>query len=428
VSSIKEESRALLSQSLAWLVHLQGRFPALAQSEFRWYWFSMLGYSFGMQARGVIVGWLIYQLTGSALSLGWYFGTWGLGALICSFFGGAFCDRYGSRRVVIGFRLLSALALLSLFALDLFGWLAFWQLLAFNLVNGVVSAFEYPARTSLIAEIIDEEALTSGFALTYTAMNAASIIGPATMGWVTEALGARPALLITGLIVLSGVLTVLPINLGNRASDDCDPEGDEERSVLADVTQGLRHVFHDPNLRLVEGVLLIYVLILVPYRNMLPAVAADVLQVGASGLGLLSSAISVGALLGTLFLSTLGEVRPRGAFLLGSALFKCLGVLVFSQSRWMGLSLLVLGIAGIGRGIFIPLNNTLLQVHAPPGLRARVVGMNMTIWSLMPLGSVVVGALADQIGTGQAILISAGLGGVLLLLFGLLVPRLRQMD
>ena len=400
------------------------RFPVLRQGVFLWYLLGMFCNSFGMQARGVIVGWLIYDLTGSALSLGWYIGTWGVSALIFSFVGGAFSDRYGSRQTVLWFRLLSASALLGLYALARTGNLAFWHLLVFNLINGAVSSFEYPARTALLASIVPRDQITTCFGLSYTAMNMASILGPATMGWATDTIGTEWALLITGLVVSVGVFAVIRVR-----GDECGPVvAARTSSVASNIAEGFRYVLREKNLMAMEVLLLVYVVLLMPYRDIMPAVAADVLGAGASGLGLLSSAMSVGALAGTVIISTVGTARRRGILLVVSALIQTVGVLAFSQSRLLGFSLLALGAAGVGHGLFIPTNNSLLQAIAIPEMRARVVGLNMSVWSLSPLGSILVGGLADQIGPGMAIMASAALALLLFLAAGLLMPQLSRIE
>lgn len=399
-------------------------FPAIGRTEFRWYWLGMFTYSFGMQSRMVITGWLIYQLTGSALSLGWYIGTWGVAAFLFSLVGGAFGDRLAPRRVVIAFRILAGSGLLLIYALWVTGYLHLWHMLVFNFFNGLVSAFEYPARTALVSQIIPREDLTSTFGLSYMAMNLASIIGPASMGFVTEGLGAEWTLLIMGAIMVLGGVFVLPVHSGDGADDGVATR----ETVLRDTIQGVRYIWENKALLAVEACLFIYVVFLVPYRDMMPAVAQDVLGVGASGLGLLTSAVSVGGLLGTLVVSAKGELRPRGLFLLGSALLEGVGVAFFARSRVFGLSLLLLAAAGLGRGLFIPLNNTLLQVYARREMRARAVGMNMFIWSLQPFGSIALGALSDRLGPSIAIFGAALTGAGLLLVSGLSSARLRRLE
>jgi len=405
------------------LASLARRFPSAARADFRWYWLGMFFYSFGMQSRVVIGGWLIYKLTGSALSLGWYIGTWGLAAFLLSFVGGTLSDRLNLRSVLIASRAVAAAALFALYLLVLGNRLTFWQLLLFSFANGMVVSFEYPARTAIVPKIIPPTELTSGFGLSYTAQNLASIIGPALVGPIIDHVGVDAAILVTGTIVLFSSFSSLPI-----PSAPCAPSATARRgTVWRGVLDGLQHVRAEQALLAVEAFLLAYVLLVMPYRDMLPAVAADVLHVGATGLGFLSAAASSGALLGTIILSSLGEVRPRGLFLLGAALLDSVGLIFFSQSRVLGLSLLLLAAAGIGYGFFIPLSNTLLQAYANPEMRARVIGMNMFVWSLSPLGSILVGAVADRLGPGTGILISAAIATVVFLYGVSLSPRTRNL-
>mgnify|MGYP005838380813 CR=1 FL=1 len=376
------------------------RFPSAQRVDFRWYWLGMFCYSFGMQSRAVIAGWLIYQLTGSALSIGWYIGTWGLAAFFLSFFGGTLIDRLNLRLVLVVARGVAALALTILFLLVRADQLAFWHLLLFNLVNGAVAAFEYPARTAVVPKLVPGQELTGAFGLAYTAQNLAAIVGPALVGPIMDRVGAAPALLVTAAVMWSSALSILPIR-----PNLCDPVADSRRApVLRGLLDGLRHILATPVLLGAEVLILLYALLMMPYRDILPAIAADVLRTGATGLGLLSSALSTGALLGTLFLSAAGEIRPRGLYFLGAALLESVLLSLFAISRVFALSLGLLALAGIGHGFFIPLSNTLLQAYAAPEMRGRVIGMNMFVWSLQPLGTIAIGAAADRIGPAWALL------------------------
>ena len=211
------------------------------------------------------------------------------------------------------------------------------------------------------------------------------------------------AILVTAIIMSLSALFLLPIPSVSGAPDPLS----RRAGVWRGLVDGLRYVAREPALRAVQLFLFVYVILAMPYRDILPAIAATVLEVGASGLGLLSSAVSIGALLGTVILSSVGEIRPRGRLYLAAGLLDGLGVLLFSRSHYFPLSLLLLAISGLGHGFFIPLSNTLLQAYAEPSMRARVIGMNMFVWSLQPFGTIAIGAAADRIGPAWALFISA---------------------
>jgi MFS family permease len=403
---------------------LMARYPALERRDFRRYLLGMSCYSFGMRARGVILGWLIYDLTGSALSLGWFMGTWGVGALMFSLVGGAFSDRYGAKRVVVVFRVISTLALLAMFVLVATDTIAFWHILFFSFVNGVVSAFEYPARSALLTNLVSKDELTNGFGLSYTAMNLAAVVGPALVGWMTDQVGAAWALLVTGLIVCISVFAVLAI----RRTEPTVEVSSRSGSMFRDVVVGIRYVITHPGLRSIELLLFIYVLMLVPYRDLLAAVSKDVLDAGPSGLGLLSSSLAVGALVGTILVSSFPNIRRRGLLMIVAAIVEGVGAALFARSPSLLLSMGLLAIGGLGRGFFIPYNNALLQSNADPRMRARVVGMNMLVWSFQPLGTIAMGAAADRIGPGMAMFAFASASAALLLVAGAAMPGLRRME
>jgi MFS family permease len=383
----------------------------------------MFFYGFAMQSRGLITGWLIYKLTGSSLSLGWYIGTWGVAAFLLSFIGGTICDRFSLQRVIIIARAVAGVGLAGILVLAALGRLGFLHLLIFNLVNGAVAAFEYPARTAIVPKLVPQEEFTSAFGLSYTAQNLSFIIGPAMIGPILDNISPTAALLVTTLAMLLSVLCMAPV----RRDHGQQAASVKRVSLAGGLVDGLKHVRAQVALMAVEGFLLIYVLMLMPYRDLLPAIAADVLRVSATGLGLLSSANNLGALLGTVIVSSLGQMRRRGLLFLVAALLEGIGLLLFARSSIFGLSLMLLGIAGLGHGFFIPLSNTLLQAYAAPEMRARVIGVNMFVWSLQPLGTIALGAIADDIGPGRAVFISAVLA-VVIFVGGLsLSKRMREL-
>jgi hypothetical protein len=104
------------------------------------------------------------------------------------------------------------------------------------------------------------------------------------------------------------------------------------------------------------------------------------------------------------------------------------GALLFARSQSLGLSMGLLAVGGLGRGFYIPYNNALLQGNADPRMRARVTGMNMLVWSLQPLGTIVMGAVADKVGSGSTVFWFASTAVVLLVMAGAAMPGLRRMD
>ena len=111
-----------------------------------------------------------------------------------------------------------------------------------------------------------------------------------------------------------------------------------------------------------------------------------------------------------------------------AAIVEGVGAALFARSPSLLLSMGLLAIGGLGRGFFIPYNNALLQSNADPRMRARVVGMNMLVWSFQPLGTIAMGAAADRIGPGMAMFAFASASAALLLVAGAAMPGLRRME
>jgi MFS family permease len=167
---------------------------------------------------------------------------------------------------------------------------------------------------------------------------------------------------------------------------------------------------------------------LYPYMQFLPAFASDVLDIGASGLGLLIASIGMGALVGSLLAGRLGCTRRKGLLMLGACLAIGLLVVVFAQSRWVWLSMLSLFGAGAGGGILQVVSLTTAQTLAPDRYRGRIGSIDMTIWGLMPLGTVPIGLIAGATGVGTGVAIWAGLGALIALALGAFLPALRRLE
>jgi MFS family permease len=155
---------------------------------------------------------------------------------------------------------------------------------------------------------------------------------------------------------------------------------------------------------------------------LIPVYARDLLQVGAEGYGFLSSAMGVGSLLAALLLAYLGQA-PRRTLVLGSAV--ALGLLQILLAGIQQYLLAVVVLAGLGFAmiVFTTLSNTALQLSTPDALRGRVMSVFTTVFvGSTPIGSLFVGALAQQWGVGAAF-IAGGLISVIAALIGIPLSR-----
>src|SRR5690606_25052336 len=147
-----------------------------------------------------------------------------------------------------------------------------------------------------------------------------------------------------------------------------------------------------------------------PYAVLMPVMAANVLGVGATGLGVLMGASGAGALLGALSLARRGTTRGLGHWVARAAAGFGLSLVLFSLSRWYWLSILLLLPVGFSMMIQMSSSNTLIQSMVPDRLRGRVMAVySMMFMGMAPFGALLAGMAAERIGAPWTI----AAGGVL---------------
>jgi MFS family permease len=175
------------------------------------------------------------------------------------------------------------------------------------------------------------------------------------------------------------------------------------------------------------GIAVVRVLLGWSYRTLMPVYATEVLQFDARGLGILSAAPSVGSLLGSLTLASLGDWKGKGKVLLLAGLTMGLALVGFSNTQVFLLALFFLVIVGAARNATIITNQTLIQVNCTDEYRGRVMSMYMTTVGLLPLGTIPAGAMADAWGVPIALTVQGGLMAAIFAVLWLTRSRVRDL-
>jgi MFS family permease len=170
------------------------------------------------------------------------------------------------------------------------------------------------------------------------------------------------------------------------------------------------------------------VVLFMPYMTLLPVFAADVFSTGAVGLGLLQGGSSLGGMLGSLIVASLGDVRRKGLLLLGSGMLAGVGLILLGQAPSFVAALVALLLATLMSSAYMVTRSTLVQSLSSPRMRGRMAGFSHLIFGLMPLGNLPAGALADAIGAPLTVTLQGLVIVAVFLLIGLLQPRLRRLQ
>ena len=413
------------------MVLTRAMFASLTIPAFRLVWASNLGMMFAMQMQMVARGWLIYDMTRSPVALAWVLFSQMGPMAIFSLPGGVLADRLRKKTVILISQGLNVASAVVMATIIITGNVTFTHFIIFGVFNGIVLPMSMPARQAIIPEIVGEEKLANAIALNTASMNLSRILAP-TLAGITIALiagGDTSSFMGVGVIfyIIAGLYMMSILTLV-KLRDVGRPAMVEQHSVVGDMGAGLRYVWRSPGLRGMLALAFIPLIFGMPIQFLMPAFNQDVMEMGPRGLGLLMGTMGAGALIGSLALAGLGNMRRKGLLLLGAAVLWAVFLGLFGVSSSLPLTLPLLGTVGFFMTIYMALNMTLIQLAAAPEMRGRVMSLMMMTFGLMPLGVFPMSILAEQIGIALAILASAVGLGVLTLAMAVVNPVVRRID
>jgi len=405
-------------------------FSALEVPDYRWLWIGSLGSQFAMNMQIVARGWLVYALTSSALDLAWVTLSFMLPQALFALWGGVVADRMPKRRIIVSAQTGNCVLTLVMAAVIFTGKVEMWHFLVMGVINGTILALSMPARQAFIAELIPEKLIITGMALNTTSWNLSRILGPALAGLLIASLagGDRASAFGVGVVYcviafLYGLaaLTVLRVSQPGRVRT---PDG---KSPLHDVLEGLRYVRSHPP---VLGLILLSVvpfLFGMPLNTLLPAFNEAVLGGGPEDLGLLVSCMGIGAIIGSLLLAGMGELRHKARWLIASCTAWGVFTIAFGSAEHVLTAALLVGLVGWVSAWNMALNRGLLQTQVDSAMRGRIMSIDMMSHGLMPLGVIPISFIADRYGLAVA-LETAGVVFVLVVLgLAFCAPSVKQL-
>lgn len=406
-------------------------FASLRIRDFRYLWASNLCASFGMQMQIVARGWLIYDMTNSPLALTWVMLSFMLPSFLFSLAGGVIADRLQKKPIMIISQILNSIATIGLAFIIYAGEVTFWHFIYFGVFNGTVLAISMPARSAVIPEIVGKDHLVNAMALQSATFNLARILGPALAGGLIaifasgDTTSTRGVGVVFFIIALLYFLAVVATSMLHYTGA---PLHRKDSSPLEDIKEGFRYMRDE---KLVLGLLIMG---FVPFTFgfsasfLLPAFNKDVINGGPDDLGLLMTAMGVGAFLGSLMLARMGDFSGKGKVMFVSAYLWALALAGFAFSGNLMLAMVTGALTGLFGSVFGALNMSIVQLAISPEIRGRVMSMMMMTFGLMPFGVIPISALAEYVGIDVALFCSAILLVISMLLLGFFFPDLRRID
>lgn len=397
---------------------------ALRYRNYRLFFGGQLLSLIGTWLQQVALSWLVFRLTGSALLLGVVGFSGQIPSFLLSPFAGVLIDRWNRRRVLLLTQTLAMLQAVLLGLLVLFGHVEVWHVMVLAALLGIVNSFDLPARQTFVAEIVEDRAdLPNAIALNSSMFNGARLVGPAVAGLLVASVGEGWCFLLNGASYLFVLAALVMIRVETRAAATAPPH----LNMMESLREGAAYAWGFPPIRALLLLLGTISLVGMPYTVLMPVFATGVLKGNATTLGLLMAASGSGALAGALYLASRHTVLGLGRVIVLGVLAFGLGLIAFSTSRTLWLSMLVMVFTGAGMMLQMAASNTVLQTIVSEDKRGRVMSLyTMAFMGTAPFGSLLAGAVSARIGAPTTLAICGGCAIVAGLLFARVLPALRE--
>jgi len=398
-------------------------FRALSNKNYQLFFLGQSISLIGTWMTRIATSWLVYRLTGSALLLG----VVGFAGQIPSFllapFAGVLVDRWNRHHLLVGTQILALVQSLALAILTLTGVIKIWHVIALSVFQGLINAFDMPARQAFLVEMVDRrEDLANAIALNSSMVNAARLLGPSIGGVVIAAVGEGWCFMADAISYLAVIASLVAMTITPRMTRRTN-----DANMFQQLREGWTYAARFAPIRDVLLLLALVSLVGMPYTVLMPVFANDILHGGPSTLGWLMAASGVGALVGALLLAARKSVLGLGKYIPLTAAAFGVGLIAFSFTRVTWLALLLMVVTGFGLMVQMAASNTVLQTVVDEDKRGRVMSFyTMAFMGTAPFGSLLAGSLADRIGAPHTLLFG-GAGCVLgALWFATTLPRLRR--
>jgi MFS family permease len=375
----------------------------------------------GSQMQTVAINWHVYLLTKSSLALGAVGLVRVVPIILCSLVGGVVADVFDRKRLIIGTQLVMLTNAGLLAAVTAYGLRSVWPIYLLTALSSAATAFENPARQALLPMLVPPEDFTSAVSLGLISFHFATVVGPALAGLVLSEYGPAPVYAANALSFIAVIMAMLLIRASGRVAAS---ESNAARVSFAALREGLGFVRRTPII--VQTMTLDFVATFFASATaLLPIFAAEILHVGARGLGLLAAAPATGSVITGFIMARLGTLRKQGVILLAAIGVYGLATIGFGLSKIFWVSLIMLALVGSADTVSTVLRQTIRQLSTPDYLRGRMTSINMIFFMGGPqLGEMEAGALAALLGAPLSV-VTGGVGCLIaVVIAGLMARRL----
>jgi MFS family permease len=395
---------------------------ALAYKNYRLFFGGQSLSLIGTWMQQVAMSWLVYRMTDSAFLLGLIGFTGQIPTVIFGSFAGVYADRLNRRNLLIATQAFAMMQALLLAFLTLTGLVAVWHLIVLSIILGIVNAFDVPARQSFVIDLVENRRdLGNAIALNSFMFNSARLVGPSIAGLLIAYVGEGICFLVNGISFFAIILALLAMKTNQRVREQ------SSGAILHELREGFRYVFGFAPIKYIIALVGMVSLLSMPYIVLMPVFARDILHGGSHTLGFLMGATGIGALIGALYLASRKSVIGLGRIItISTCIFGC-GLIAFSFSRYLPLSLLMMLMTGFGMIVSAASCNTIVQTIVDEDKRGRVMSFYAIAFiGMAPFGSLIGGSIADNIGAPLTLAGCGVLSIVCAVFFYYRLPQIRK--
>ena len=349
-------------------------FPSFAHRNFQLYFAGQAISLIGFWLHQVGIGYYVFQITHSPFWVGTTIAVFGLPFLLFTTIAGVLADRVDKKKLLISTQILDAVLAVLLGLAVINGVASLNVVLILTFMSGVTGAFDLPTRLAFIIEMVGRRDLASAIPINNGLFNAARFVGPALAGFLIATIGVGYTFLFNGLSyvpAIAAIYAIKPIKFRYR-KDQAHP--------LVSLKLGIVYSFKHPQ---ISHFILIAALTAVftwPYATLMPVIAEKVFKVGPQGLGSLLSAAGAGSLIGAVFTSAMSKFKTKGYLVLFGIIVSSVNLILFSLNDNFLIAHVLLFVAGFGLLTQVATVNTLIQIASPQHMRARIMGVYLTMF------------------------------------------------
>jgi MFS family permease len=394
-------------------------FRAFANRQYVRLWLSnFLSYT-ARWMQMILLPWLILELTDSPwlVALVGFFSS--IPMLVLGLPGGVLADEMNRKRLLFVTQAANVVASLLLTVLLAAEAVQVWHAYVVTLINGACWALSMPARRAMVFDLLGASGVTNAVALDMVGMNGSRMLGPALGGALITLVGVTG-----GCIVISLFYAIGLVLLGSLHVHQMHRPTSSRRQIGRNLLEGFRYVREHQTILATIYITVVMNMLLFPYMPMVAVMARDVLHVDPLLMGALQAAEGLGALAGAIGIAATVTIHHHGRIFWGGSLLALGALLLFSLSRWYVLSFPALLCLGFGTAGFGTMQTAIVMLVAKEDLRGRALGVISLAIGAGPLGSLLIGAVADAVSPVFALRMSALLGIIAMACIALVFPTI----